>query len=137
MVEFTLCASIATVLATGTTLRGVVLWYRCLTLRDHYLSITILTNVRSPFFRSVSMVTAIVHVEPDGDLSKNYSFMVSGYFTYATQQLVVSGRRVEDGGAYSAIVCNFNRGDNEQADCKLVLESTQTACAVFKLNRVY
>jgi Annelid erythrocruorin linker subunit C-terminus len=72
----------------------------------------------------------------DGRRDAPYSYVANGYFVYGTRQLVLTGPHAEGSSAVNVIICHFNRGNNDQAKCSLVLESTQQECAVFRLDRV-
>lgn len=79
-------------------------------------------------------LTGIFSVIPEDNYQEPYSFVVDGYFIFATRQLVLEGRRPMDLGAVSVSMCYFNRG-NDQADCSLLLESSELACGVYLLER--
>lgn len=120
------------VVAPGSSFRGIVHWHSCVQAADHYSTITITAVRRSPFFTNRTFLRATVtRVYDDRNIT---SYKAIGYFVYAARKLVILA---EPGSPQRfATVCTFNFGDNDHGACKVVQESSQQECGLARLNRV-
>jgi hypothetical protein len=116
----------------GSTFRGIVRWKKCIAAADHLMTVTITSEQRSSFFGSRSNVKATITMEPEE--SEWYDYEADGYFVYATRQLVLQGR--VQTGVTNVHVCVFNLGNNDLADCQVVLETSDEVCGIYRVVRV-
>jgi hypothetical protein len=116
----------------GSSFRGIVHWHRCVLGHDHYSTITITQTKRSPFFTNRTFLKATVTREYDDGQTLAYD--ARGYFVYAARKLVL----LSDVGSHQhlAVICNFNQGDNDHAECKIVQESSLDECGLVRVSRV-
>lgn len=120
------------VVRVGSSFRGVAHWHRCVEADDHYSTITVTAVKRSPFFQTRSFVRVTVTREYEDHAVSTYT--ARGYFVYATRQLAFAA----DPGSPQrvATVCDFNLGDNDHADCKIMQEASLEECGVTRVARV-
>jgi len=120
------------IVRVGSSFRGVVHWNRCVLAEDHYWTITITAARRSPFFTSRTFVRATVTREFEDALPVSYT--ARGYYIFAARKLVLAA----DAGTNKNIgtICTFNFGNNDDAECKLVLESSLDECGMVRVERV-
>jgi hypothetical protein len=121
------------IVRVGSSFRGVVHWHRCVVAEDHYWTFTITAARRSPFFTTRTFVRATVTREFEDAPPASYT--ARGYYVFAARKLVLAA----DAGAYDidvATICTFNFGNNDDAECKLVLEASLDECGVVRVERV-
>jgi hypothetical protein len=116
----------------GSSFRGVVHWHRCVEAQDHYSTITVTAVKRSPFFQARTFVRVTVTREYEDHAVSTYTG--KGYFVYATRQLAFAA----DPGSPQrlAVLCDFNLGDNDHADCKIMQEASLEECGLTRVARV-
>lgn len=120
------------VVAVGSSFRGVVHWHRCVDQPDHYSTITITATRRSPFFTNRTFLRATVTREYEDHTLTSYT--ARGYFVFAARKLVIMAD--EGTNERVGVICTFNQGDNDHGDCKVVQVSSLEECGRSRLNRV-
>jgi len=120
------------IVRVGSSFRGVVHWHRCVQADDHYWTFTITAARRSPFFTNRTFLRATVTREFEDSTATSYT--ARGYYVYAARKLVLAA----DPGADTdvATICTFNFGDNDNAECKIVQESSLDECGLVRVERV-
>lgn len=122
------------VVRVGSTFRGFAHWTSCVQRPDHYWSVTITATKRSPIFTSRTFVRAVVMREADGS-NENISYNARGYFVYGTRQLVVALDQGQNVPVFG-VVCTFNTGDNDNADCEIKMVASLNQCGRVRVQRV-
>jgi hypothetical protein len=120
------------VVHVGSTFRGVVDWKSCVEHTDHNSIITITATRRSPYFKNRTFLRATVTREYNDKTTTTYT--AHGYFVYAARKLVVIADK--DAPNQIATVCSFDFGNNDEADCEVVVTSSRSPCGVVRMNRV-
>jgi hypothetical protein len=120
------------VVHTGSSFKGLVDWESCVQSTDHISIVTITTVMRSPFFKNRSFLRAVVTREYNDHTT--YSYNARGYYVYAARKLVIIADH--DAPSQIATVCSFNYGNNDEADCEVVVTSSRAHCGVVHMNRV-
>jgi len=116
----------------GSSFRGIAHWHRCLNAHDSYATITITQARRSPFFNNRTFLKATITRETDE--GETFSTSGNGYYVYATRKLVLLSDA--DSKENLALICNFNQGDNDHAECTIAQATSLQECAVMKVSRV-
>jgi len=119
------------IVRVGSSFRGIVHWHRCVISDDHYWTFTITATKRSPFFTNRTFLRATITREYEDATAVSYT--AKGYYVYAARKLVLTA----DEGTHADVVtiCTFNFGDNDQAECKIVLESSLDECGLVRVDR--
>jgi len=121
----------ASLVRVGSSFRGVVHWHSCVVSEDHYWTFTITATKRSPFFTNRTFLRATITREFEDHTASTYT--AKGYYVFAARKLVLTA----DEGTHADVVtiCTFNFGDSDQAECKIVLESSLSECGLVRVER--
>nr|4V93_C1 Chain C1, EXTRACELLULAR HEMOGLOBIN LINKER L2 SUBUNIT [Lumbricus terrestris]4V93_C6 Chain C6, EXTRACELLULAR HEMOGLOBIN LINKER L2 SUBUNIT [Lumbricus terrestris]4V93_CD Chain CD, EXTRACELLULAR HEMOGLOBIN LINKER L2 SUBUNIT [Lumbricus terrestris]4V93_CI Chain CI, EXTRACELLULAR HEMOGLOBIN LINKER L2 SUBUNIT [Lumbricus terrestris]4V93_CN Chain CN, EXTRACELLULAR HEMOGLOBIN LINKER L2 SUBUNIT [Lumbricus terrestris]4V93_CS Chain CS, EXTRACELLULAR HEMOGLOBIN LINKER L2 SUBUNIT [Lumbricus terrestris]4V93 len=116
------------VVKAGNVFSGTSTWHGCLAREDHVTRITITASKRRKFFTARIWLRALVEseLERHGE-NVTSSFNAKGYYNFASRRLILLP--TDDHDDHLAVVCSFNRGDNERAECHRVTEATLHQCA--------
>jgi hypothetical protein len=116
------------VVKAGNVFSGTSHWHGCRSREDHVTRITITQSRRRKFFTARIWLRAHVESELERHGQNITSdFNAKGYYNFASRRLVLLP--VDDHDNHLAVVCTFNRGDNERAECHRALEGTLHECA--------
>jgi hypothetical protein len=118
----------------GTTISGITSWHDCYTHSPHMTVITITANNQPEHYTSRTYVRAVVSFEVDEKSHLVQSYSAKGYWNSGRRALVLLSddeKDVHDHG----IVCKFNLGSNDLADCTIGTVASKHECATFRAER--
>lgn len=111
----------------GNVFSGTASWTSCRLRKDHPFSLQIVGVLKAKYFGARLGVRGRItadYVEDDHDA---VSYEVKGYYVYGKKALVMVP--LEDGSRRMGVVCRWNHGDDERAECHLVQEGSLHECA--------
>lgn len=120
------------IVRVGSSFRGVAHWHHCTVAEDHYYTVTITATRRSPFFTNRTFLRATVTREYEDDAPVSYTGR--GYYVYAARKLVIAAD--ENAHTNTALICTFNFGDADHAECKIVSANSLDECGLVRVARV-
>lgn len=117
----------------GNVFSGNANWVSCLSRQDHPISFQIVSAVKAKSFGARLIVRAKVTVDYVEEHHNAKVYDVKGYYVYGAKKLVLVP--VDDStGEDLAVVCKWNHGDDDRAECKLAQEATLHKCAEFHVS---
>jgi len=121
----------------GSSLGGITTWTDCFTHSPHMTIITITANDRDEHFTSRIGIKAVVAMEVDEHSHLVRSINTKGYFNTGKRILVLVPESDADRDTVygHAIVCRFNLGDNDIADCSIGTIASKHICGTFRGGR--
>jgi hypothetical protein len=115
----------------GNVFSGLTHWKDCIQREDHTSTLKIIATKRFKFFPARIGVQAIATAEfkENGEETvKSYS--MKGAYNFANRRLVLFPADHDDNEDYHlGLRCNFDRGDNERADCNVMTFTSLHVCA--------
>jgi hypothetical protein len=119
----------------GTTISGITSWHDCFTHTPHMTVVTITANDKPEGYTSRVYVRAVVSFEVDEHSHLVQSFSARGYWNSGRRALVLVP--TDNKNAYGhGIVCKFNLGSNDIADCVIGTVASRHECGTFRAERV-
>jgi hypothetical protein len=96
------------------------------------MNTTILAYRIRKYSSSIIWLKALIEitVQRDGKQVRK-SHTAIGHYKFSRRRMVLLGEGI---GNQNAAYCNFDRGDNERAQCQLVQISTLEVCGTFNLK---
>lgn len=129
----TVCSTVP--VKAGHVLRGLVHWDDCLTREDHLLTVNIISTRRYKFFQPRVVLRAIVTAVFNDDEGKEVTREVPmhGGYNFANRRFKLIPDEYGPDSPHLLLVCEFDHGDSERADCHIETEMTQHQCATVHL----
>lgn len=121
----------------GRSLAGVTTWHDCFNHLPHMTVITITANDVDEHFTPRVGIKAVLAMEVDEHSHLVKSLNLKGYFNTGKRLLVLVPEREEDRDTVygHAVVCKFNLGDNDSADCTIGTIASKHICGTFRGSR--
>jgi len=109
----------------GNVFSGHASWESCANAKDHAVSLTIVGVRKAKYFGARYFVRGQVSADFVEVGTKKYD--VKGYYVLGKKTLVLVP--LKRTSADAALLCQFNHGDDERADCQLGHQATLNVCA--------
>jgi hypothetical protein len=121
----------------GSTIAGITSWTDCVAHSPHMTVVTITAYEKPEFYTSRVYVKAVVSFEVDEHSHLIQSYGAKGYWNAGKRALVLVPDSEKEQSIYGhAIVCKFNLGSHDEADCKIGTVASKHECATFRGARV-
>lgn len=118
----------------GSTVSGITSWHDCITHDPHMTVITITANVQPEGFTSRTYLRGVISFEVDEVSHLVETYNARGYWNPAKRALVLVPEKREDSAGFG-IVCKFNMGNHDEADCKIGTIASRHECATLHVSR--
>lgn len=115
----------------GSTLSGITSWTDCINHLPHVTVVTITANYKPEAYTSRTYLRAVVSFEVDEKSHLVKSFAAKGYWNPGKRALVLAPDDESQKSAY-AVVCKFNLGSHDVADCKIGTIASKHVCGTFR-----
>lgn len=115
-------------IVAGNVFSGTAEWTSCKLRKDHPVSFQISVVLQQKFFGPRLIVRARITADFAEDEGV-HSYETKGYYIFGMKKLVLIPLKQDS--SENGIVCQWNRGDDSRALCKLVNEATLSECAHF------
>jgi len=119
----------------GSSYSGITTWHDCFTHSPHMTVVTITANDKPEAYPSRVYVKAVVSFEVDEHSHLVQSYSAKGYFNTGRRALVLVPTDAQDVYGH-AVVCRFNLGNNDLADCVISTVASKHECATFRAETV-
>jgi hypothetical protein len=120
----------------GSSLTGITSWTDCVVHPPHMTVITITANTKPAAYTSRVYVKAVASFEVDEHSHLVESHSMKGYWNAGRRALVLVPDGEKEKSIYGhGIVCKFNLGSNNMADCKIGTVASKHVCATFRGSR--
>jgi len=120
----------------GATISGITSWTDCFSHLPHMTVVTITANHKPEFYTSRTYLRGVVSFEVDEHSHLVKSFSAKGYWNPGKRLMVLAPDEHSKDSAYGyAVVCRFNRGTHDEADCKIGTIASKHECATFRGSR--
>jgi len=121
----------------GSTIAGITSWHDCVNHSPHMTVITITAFEKPEAYPSRVWVRGVVSFEVDEHSHLVQSYSAKGYWNAGRRALVLIPDDIENKSVYAnAVVCRFNLGSHDEADCKIGTVVSKHECASFHASRV-
>jgi len=120
----------------GSTIAGITSWHDCVPHASHMTVVTITAFEKPEAFPVKVYVKGVVSFEVDEHSHLVQSYNVKGHWNAGRRLLVLVPETGEDDTIYGhGIICHFNLGSHDEADCKIRTVSSALECATFHASR--
>jgi hypothetical protein len=121
----------------GSSLGGITTWIDCFNHLPHMTIITITANDKDEHFTPRVGIKAVLSMEVDEHSHLVKSINMKGYFNTGKRLLVLvpEGDLAKETVYGHAVVCKFNLGDNDTADCTIGTVASKHVCGTFRGGR--
>jgi len=120
----------------GSTIAGITTWTDCVPHAPHMTVVTITAYEKPEAYPSKVYVKGVVSFEVDEHSHLVQSYNVRGHWNPGRRLLVFVPEIGEDVSIYGhGIICKFNLGSHDEADCKIRTVSSAHECATFHGSR--
>jgi len=117
----------------GSTISGITSWTDCITHLPHITVVTITANHQPEAYTSRVFVRGVVSFEVDEHSHLVTSYSVKGYWNPGRRALVLIPDNEREKSVYAhAVVCKFNLGSHDEADCTIGTVASKHVCATFR-----
>jgi hypothetical protein len=119
----------------GSTIAGITSWHDCVNHLPHTTVVTITAYEKPEAYPSRVYVRAVVSFEVDEHSHLVQSYNAKGYWNAGRRALVLIPEATEKTEYANAIVCKFNLGSHDEADCTIGTIVSKHECATFRGSR--
>jgi len=116
----------------GSTISGITTWTDCFNHLPHNTVITITANHKPEAYTSRVYLRGVISFEVDEHSHLVKSFSAKGYWNPGKRAIVLAPDDATTSAWGHAIVCKFNLGSHEEADCKIGTIASKHICATFR-----
>jgi hypothetical protein len=117
----------------GSSYTGLATWTSCEDLSPDHAVLTITASHRKDFFQTRVWLRGTLSYEIDEDDHIVNTIALRGYYNFGKRELVFGPLKGEK-PAYG-VICDFNLGDDDHADCRIVIPASLAVCAHFNAAR--
>lgn len=117
----------------GSSYSGVATWESCETAEPHHAVVTITASERKEFFPARVFVRGVLAFEEDEHDHHVRTYALRGYYNFGRRALILGPERGTK--PIYGVRCHFDLGDDDHADCHIVVPSSLHECAHFSATR--
>nr|4V93_C0 Chain C0, HEMOGLOBIN LINKER CHAIN L1 [Lumbricus terrestris]4V93_C5 Chain C5, HEMOGLOBIN LINKER CHAIN L1 [Lumbricus terrestris]4V93_CC Chain CC, HEMOGLOBIN LINKER CHAIN L1 [Lumbricus terrestris]4V93_CH Chain CH, HEMOGLOBIN LINKER CHAIN L1 [Lumbricus terrestris]4V93_CM Chain CM, HEMOGLOBIN LINKER CHAIN L1 [Lumbricus terrestris]4V93_CR Chain CR, HEMOGLOBIN LINKER CHAIN L1 [Lumbricus terrestris]4V93_CW Chain CW, HEMOGLOBIN LINKER CHAIN L1 [Lumbricus terrestris]4V93_Cb Chain Cb, HEMOGLOBIN LIN len=117
----------------GSSYTGLATWTSCEDLNPDHAIVTITAAHRKSFFPNRVWLRATLSYELDEHDHTVSTTQLRGFYNFGKRELLLAPLKGQSEGY--GVICDFNLGDDDHADCKIVVPSSLFVCAHFNAQR--
>lgn len=117
----------------GSSYTGLATWTSCEDLPPDHAVVTITAAHRRDYFPSRVWLRGTLSYEIDEKDHVIHTIQLRGYYNFGKREIALGPLPGQKPGY--GVICDFNLGDDDHADCKIVVPSSLFVCAHFNAAR--
>jgi hypothetical protein len=117
----------------GSSYTGLATWTACEDFKPDHAVVTITASKRKEFFPSRVWLRATLSYETDEHTHAVHTIQLKGVYNFGKRSIALAP--LKDETPLYGVLCDFNLGDDDHADCTIVEAASLHVCAHFNAER--